>query len=126
MPVINNSKVEKFELPGIVHQTLAGRARGVENVEVWIERVQPGAGTPVHRHDCEEIVVVLRGSGHVIFDGKSTDFGPNSTIIAPPGVVHQIINTGDEEMLLVAAFGRTPVGIFTEDGEPLPVPWQSE
>jgi len=52
-------------------------------------------------------------------------FGPDSTLVLQPDVVHQIVNTSDEEMKLVAALGMAPVRVKTADGVALPVPWEA-
>ncbi|MBS1807078.1 MAG: cupin domain-containing protein [Acidobacteria bacterium] len=124
MPVINNTNVAKFSLPGLEHQTLASHAQGVNGLEVWMQTVAPGAATPIHRHACEEVIVILRGTGQVDIAGEETQFGPNSTIIVPPDAVHQLINSGTEEMFLIGVLGVSPVNVTTSAGEKIPLPWQ--
>ena len=125
MAIIDNTEVEIFELPGIKHQTVAGHEQGVNSMEVWLQTIVPGASTPVHCHACEEVVVILNGSGDCIVDGKTSKFGPNSTLIIKPDIVHQIVNSSTEEIRLVAALGMAPARVKTADGEPLPVPWDA-
>jgi len=125
MPIVKNAEVECFELPGISHRTVGGHAQGVRTMEVWMQTLAPGAATPVHRHACEEVIVVLKGSGEVVIEGERATFGPDSTLIVPPDAVHQITNTSREEMTLVAALGMAPVRVRTADGAPLPVPWDA-
>ena len=98
---------------------------GLWSTEVWMQTVEPGVLTPVHYHDCEEVIIVLRGSGQLSIDGKVIEFGPNSTLIIPPDIVHQLANSGTEEILLIASFSSTPTKVFTPDGEELVLPWQS-
>src|SRR4051794_37327290 len=117
MPVLDNTTIEKLALPGLVHQTLAGPRNGSRAMEVWMQSIAPGAGTPVHRHDCEEVIVVLAGAGVCEIDGQSISFGPGSTLIVPPNAVHRITSTGDEEMRVVAALSAAPVTVETPDGE---------
>jgi len=92
-------------------------------MEVWLQTMEPRSVTPVHRHACEEVILVLSGSGLVTIEGHTQPFGPHSTLIVPPDVVHQLENPGDEPLQLVAALGAAPVRVRTEDGQPLPVPW---
>lgn len=125
MPIIRNEDLPTFELPGLVHRTIAGHAQGVSSMEVWHQVMAPGAETPIHRHACEEVILVLAGSGRVIVEGEASDFQANSTLIVPPDVVHQLVNTGSEDMVLVAALGTAPVRVRTASGEALPVPWQA-
>ena len=55
--------------------------------------------------------------------GAAHDFGPDTTLVIPPNVVHQIVNVGDEPMCLTAVFATSPVEVFLPDGQPLPLPW---
>ncbi|MBX7218758.1 MAG: cupin domain-containing protein [Blastocatellia bacterium] len=125
MPVIQHSEIEAFSLPGLHHQTIAGRPHGLQTMETWMQTIEPQAGTPVHRHDCEEVIVVLRGSGIVTIEGETVEFGPQSTLVVPPNAVHQIVNTGNEDMFLVATLGMSPVRVETETGEVIPLPWSA-
>lgn len=125
MTVIDNTQLENFNLPGLNHQTLAGHAQGVQSMEVWQQTIAPHAETPVHCHACEEVIVILSGSGQITIDQETTDFGPNSTIVVAPDVVHQLVNTSDQEIHLVSALGMAPVRAKTADGDPMPLPWQA-
>ncbi|HEV8713411.1 MAG TPA: cupin domain-containing protein [Candidatus Binatia bacterium] len=125
MPVLSNEAIPCFHIPGLEHQTLAGPEHGMKTLEMWLQTIAPGAGTPVHRHACEEAIVILRGSGRITIEGVDTDFGPNSTLQIPPDAIHQIINTGTEEMFLVAALGQAPVRVCTADNQHMPLPWQA-
>jgi mannose-6-phosphate isomerase-like protein (cupin superfamily) len=125
MPIIDNNELEVLELPGLRHQTIAGHEQGVKTMEVWSQTMAPGAVTPVHRHACEEVILVLSGHGECMVGDKIHAFGPNSTLIVEPDVVHQIVNTSGEEMRLVAALGMAPVRVRTADGEAMPLPWDA-
>jgi mannose-6-phosphate isomerase-like protein (cupin superfamily) len=126
LAVIDNSTIKQFTLPGIVHQTLAGQKDGLKGTEVWMQTIEPDGETPVHYHDCEEVIVILRGSGRVSIEGKNSDFGPSTTLIVPPEVVHQIVNSGNEEIFLIVAFSTTPARVFTPEGEEMSLPWQAQ
>ena len=125
MSIIRNEELPIFKLPGLVHRTIAGHAQGVSSLEVWHQVMAPGAETPVHRHACEEVILILAGSGRVIVEGEASEFEANSTLIVPPDVVHQLVNTGGKDLVLVAALGTAPVRVRTASGGPLPVPWQA-
>jgi quercetin dioxygenase-like cupin family protein len=127
MIIHDNERLERHALPGVTHQTLAGPRDGTRKLEVWMQTIASGAETPLHRHDCEEVIVVLRGSGVCQISGITHSFGPNSTLIVPPDVVHKIANTGGDEMWVVGALSMAPVVVQTPNGSPLPLPWdQSE
>lgn len=121
--IVENDTLPVFELPGLKHQTIAGHAHGVKTMEVWYQTMDANSATPVHRHACEEVIFILSGSGKVMVEGETSDFGPNCTLIVPPDAIHQIFNTGEESLVLVAALGTAPVRVQTAEGEPLSVPW---
>jgi mannose-6-phosphate isomerase-like protein (cupin superfamily) len=125
MQVIDNTLRERATLPGIEHLTLAGGAQSLKRLSVWRQTMAQGSATPVHQHDCEEVVLVLEGSGEVRWDGGALAFGPDSTLVIPPRVAHEIVNTGAVPLVTVAAFSATPVGTFLPDGAPLELPWAS-
>lgn len=125
MYVIDNASIAPAGLPGIVHRTLASRADGLRSLSVWSQTIEPGAATPPHRHDCDEVVVVTAGRGELLIDGGAQPFGPESTIVMPANVEHQIINSGTEPLRILAALSATPVQVHLPDGSPLPLPWNS-
>ena len=48
---------------------------------------------------------------------------PGTTLVATPKVVHQITNSGNEQMLLLAAFSETPARAFSPNGNVILLPW---
>ncbi len=123
MNVNHHSALEKHHLPGLEHQTLAGRRDGLNSFEVWRQTIAPQATTPVHRHDCEEVIVCLRGHGVCHFEGRELHFKEDETLIIPPNVVHQICNGGNEDLYIMATLAMSPVKVETADGMPMPLPW---
>jgi quercetin dioxygenase-like cupin family protein len=125
MPLNLHRNLVRHALPGIEHQTVAGPEHGMRQAEVWLQTVAPGAATPVHRHDCEEAIVILAGSGTCTIGAESIAFGPDSTLIIPRDAVHQLVNTGDRPIRLVGVLTAAPVEVKTADGAPMPLPWQA-
>lgn len=123
MTVIRNADLPRAGLPGLEHATLAGSQNGLKNLSVWRQTVAPGAATPPHRHDCEEVVLVLSGAGALEIGGARHAFGADSTLVLPRNEPHQIFNTGDVPMEIVGIFATTPVEVFLPDGERLDLPW---
>ena len=120
-----NGDLQRSTLPGLEHTTLAGSDNGLRHLSVWRNSIAPGGATPPHRHDCEEVVVILSGAGELRIDNEVHRFGPDSTLTLPANVLHQILNTGDEPVHLIAAFAMTPVEVHLPDGARLELPWRS-
>ena len=123
MPIARDADVPAFERFGNFMQGLATPSRGAREVMVWRTRVAPGGGPPVHKHDHEEVVVIVSGSGTFVEeDGTVHAFGPGDTLLAPAGVVHEL--KADEgvavEWIACMASGTKT---FKPDGEELTTPW---
>lgn len=123
MNVNHNAALPVHELPGLAHQTLAGARDGLARFEVWRQTIAPHAATPVHKHDCEEVIVVFSGRGVCHCEDRTYDFASDDTLLIPPNVVHQICNTGDEELRIMATLSMSPVRVESADGEHMPLPW---
>lgn len=123
MHVNHNPAVVKHNLPGLEHQTLAGQQDGLKSFEVWRQTIAPQSTTPVHRHDCEEVIVILGGSGVCKFEDRELPFKADQTLVIPPNVVHQICNDGHEDLYIIATLAMSPVKVETADGQAMPLPW---
>jgi mannose-6-phosphate isomerase-like protein (cupin superfamily) len=123
MQVSHNSDTETHCLPGLEHQTLAGRKDGLQQFEVWRQKIAAGAATPVHKHDCEEVIVVFSGQGVCHCDGREFHFKADDTLMIPPGIAHQIVNTGNEDLNIMATLSMAPVKVETAEGQAMALPW---
>ena len=125
MHVIEQTHPAASPIPGIAHATWAGRDDGLQQLSVWRQTLAPGAATPPHRHDCDEVVLCLAGCGEVHADGVVRQFGAGSTVVLPKGRDHQLFNVGGQPIELVGLFGATPVVTRLPDGMPFDLPWRT-
>jgi quercetin dioxygenase-like cupin family protein len=125
MNAFRNEQRQKAALPGIEHATLAGADDGLARLSVWRQSMAPGGATPPHRHDCEEVVVVLAGNGELQIDGQVVAFGPDSTLVIPPDAPHRIVNTSADPLVTLAVFSVSPVEVRFPDGERIELPWRT-
>ncbi|CAL5425300.1 unnamed protein product [Camellia sinensis] len=112
---------DNFGRPGLSHITVAGSLlHGMKEVEVWLQTFAPGSHTPIHMHSCEEIFVVLKGSGTLYLASNSYRKYPgepqkfpiftNSTFHIPVNDAHQIWNTNEnEDLQVLVVISRPPV-----------------
>ncbi|HEY6133373.1 MAG TPA: cupin domain-containing protein [Rubrivivax sp.] len=125
MIVNEQTRPSPAPIPGLAHATWAGHADGLRHLSVWRQTMAPGAATPPHRHDCEEVVLCLAGGGEVHTEGQVHRFGAGSTLVLPPDRDHQIFNTGRVPMETIGIFAATPVGTYLPDGAALELPWRT-
>jgi quercetin dioxygenase-like cupin family protein len=131
MHVTTNIEPSPSPIPGIRHSTLAGSAQGLKQLSVWDQVLEKGAATPPHRHDCEEVVLCCAGEGVLVVEtdepelARTEAFAAGTTICIPRNAVHQIFNTGEGPLHLVALFSATPVVPHLPDGTRIDLPWAS-
>ncbi len=125
MYVIEQKRPSATPLPGIEHATWAGTADGLGQLSLWRQSLAAGAATPPHRHDCDEVVLCLGGSGEVEIDGAAHRFGADCTVVLPRGVVHRIRNAGARPLEILGIFAATPVAAYLPDGGAIDIPWHS-
>jgi mannose-6-phosphate isomerase-like protein (cupin superfamily) len=125
MYVIDHARLAPSSIPGIEHRTIASRAQGLQHLSLWRQSLIAGGATPPHRHDCEEVVVILAGRGRLQVEGVAHTFGPDMTLVIPAGMDHQIFSDGPEPLECIAAFAATPVAVVLPDGTPIDLPWAS-
>ncbi|KAG9457471.1 hypothetical protein H6P81_001979 [Aristolochia fimbriata] len=129
---INDLPQSDFGRAGLSHITVAGAVlHGMKEIEVWLQTFAPGTRTPIHRHSCEEVFVVLKGSGTLYLASSAGVKHPgtpqeyaissNSTFHIPINDVHQVWNTGtDEDLQLLVIISRPPIKVFLYDDWVMP------
>jgi len=125
MIVIPQVRPAPTPLPGIEHSTWAGAAEGLSQLSVWRQTLAPGAASPPHRHDCDEVVMCLSGVGEVHTEGQVRRFGADTTVALPRDIVHQLFNVGAEPLHLLAVLAATPVRTELPDGQAIELPWRT-
>ena len=107
VPVIHETEVEEFDLPG---RHCAGWSRRRvdrrSHCSACVIRVAPGEKVrPAHSHPHgEEVIYIIRGEGRVLVAGEVRPCAREATVLFPRGAVHMLHNTGAEEMKVVCFF----------------------
>ena len=77
-----------------------------------------GSGAPLHSHNCDEQVTLLKGVGEVEVDGSVTPLKQYDSTYIPANRVHRFTNTGDEPMTILWIYSSDRVTrTFAETGE---------
>lgn len=125
MHVLDQTRPETTPIPGVSHATWASAADGLSQLSLWRQTLAPGAATPPHSHDCDEVVLCLSGWGELHTDGTVQRFGADQTVVLPRGRDHQLFNAGPLPLELIGIFAATPVAVRLPDGSALDLPWRS-
>jgi mannose-6-phosphate isomerase-like protein (cupin superfamily) len=101
MDVVNIKRVSPFiTMDGSeIRELLAHRNSGIQKQSLAEARLPVGAATTPHYHSqTEEIYYILSGCGLMTIDDHQQDVGVGDAIAIPPGAIHTIVNTGQEEL----------------------------
>ncbi|MEM6528030.1 MAG: cupin domain-containing protein [Chloroflexota bacterium] len=104
MHIKRSDTVPSFASPhGELVFELIGERMGAVNSHSVAQIVLPyGKASRKHYHpEAEESYYVLAGRGRVVLDGEEQKVMAGDTVWIPPGVVHQIFNTGHQQENLI-------------------------
>ena len=71
---------------------------GAPRFQMRLFEVGPGGKTPLHTHDFEHEVYILKGEGKLIFEGEEKPFSKGYSIFVPEDREHSFVNTGGETL----------------------------
>jgi mannose-6-phosphate isomerase-like protein (cupin superfamily) len=110
MDVVRLDEISGMRFPAGRHtRVLAGE--GGLNAESFCQGyvvIPPGAGVPEHSHPQEEVYLILSGAGEMTVDGETRPVDGVCAIYVPSGLPHKLVNSGEEEMVMV--FTYAPAG----------------
>ncbi|NIN53609.1 MAG: cupin domain-containing protein [Nitrososphaeria archaeon] len=76
---------------------------GTKNLWLAVSKVNVGGRSNAHSHEKEEeIFYIVSGRGKVIVGDEECKIDAGSCIYIPKNTVHQLINTGDETLKVLA------------------------
>jgi mannose-6-phosphate isomerase-like protein (cupin superfamily) len=101
------SKLDDLEpfttLDGSTIREIAGPAWTPARNQSLAEATVPvGGRTIAHYHRAaEELYFFTAGSGRITLGAEARDVAAGDCVVIPPGVVHALVNTGDEPLVLL-------------------------
>jgi mannose-6-phosphate isomerase-like protein (cupin superfamily) len=104
MHISNLDDREPFTtLDGSTIRELAGPAWTPARAQSLAEAtLRPGGSTTAHHHvRAEELYLITAGTGRMRLAAEERDVVPGDCIVIPPGVEHQLTNTGQEPLRLL-------------------------
>ena len=99
--VVKLADVEPIELP---HGSWSRMIVKGERSSLGYSVFTPGTELTPVCHDTEEVAYVVAGSGELRLDDGALAFGAGDALHIPAGVWHAVVNTGDEEVVMVFGF----------------------
>lgn len=101
--IIDFDAIQETVIPHFYGGEMDARAKAYadDSNRIMLSRLVPGAsiGSHVHETNCE-IMFVISGTGKAHFDGVEEILRPGVCHYCPMGHQHDMINDGDEDLLL--------------------------
>jgi len=85
---------------------------GLKDIIVCMNILYPGKVngefkmTRGHKHDVDEIYLVLRGKGYIILDKKKIKIKEGDLIAIPDNKYHRTVNTGKDKLTFLTVFEK--------------------
>ncbi len=89
-------------------QNLVGGASPIQakNFSIGMVTLAPNGGqVPWHNQEQEEVYFILEGSGEMCLGEERQSVKMGQAVYIPPGVFHQMTNTGSEPMKMMYCYG---------------------
>lgn len=86
-------------LPGIKRHTISG-----EKVTVTHVRYAPGTIIPDHRHEAEQVTILVQGRLSITIEGIQKEIEPGEVAVVPSNALHSLKSLGNEEAVFFEAF----------------------
>jgi mannose-6-phosphate isomerase-like protein (cupin superfamily) len=104
MDIRNRDRVESFTTKdgSQIRELLAHRNSCIAKQSLAEARLPVGGSTTPHYHPLtEEIYYILTGEGRMRIGTETSPVGPGDAIAIPPGIEHEITNTGSETLVFL-------------------------
>ncbi len=124
MGVFHSEQLPVFELPGNRLRGLATRSRGSSEVALWNHALEPGAESPPHWHDHDQVIYVLAGTGRIVVGDEEVALTSGDVVVAPARIPHQVRAAADEGLDTLVAMPAT-LRTFRPDGSEIQQPWHA-
>jgi mannose-6-phosphate isomerase-like protein (cupin superfamily) len=71
-----------------------GADHGDTGISMIFVDAEPGTGPALHRHEYDEVFVVLEGEATMTAGGTEIKAGPGDIVVVPAGQPHAFVNSG--------------------------------
>lgn len=109
MTIADLSKIEGRTYPARRRtQNLVGGPSPIqaESFSMGYVTLEPRGGqVPWHNQEQEEVYFIVRGTGEMCLGEERKTLHGGQAVSIPPGVYHQLTNTGDEELIMIYCYG---------------------
>jgi oxalate decarboxylase/phosphoglucose isomerase-like protein (cupin superfamily) len=110
--IYKNTKGHENEINQVLID-LSDNQTGFKRLSICMNTLYPGKVngefrmTRGHSHDAEEVYLILKGKGYVIFDNKKINVNKDNLLTVPENTWHRTVNTGKEKLVFLTIFEKS-------------------
>ena len=102
--VYNEIKTYTTKDGSVIRELMHPDRDGNKNQSLAEATIPAGEKTALHKHECsEEIYHILQGKGVMVLGENKITVEIGDTICIPPGMRHNILNSGDVDLKILCA-----------------------
>ncbi len=104
MDIVNLQDCKRFLTKdgSSIREILSPENSGLKRQSLAEATLPPGGATAEHIHPAaEEIYFILKGNAEMRVAEKTANVRAGDAIVLPPGTRHQIVNTGDSDLIFL-------------------------
>jgi mannose-6-phosphate isomerase-like protein (cupin superfamily) len=81
-----------------VRGELEGAEHGGTGISMIFVDAEPGSGPSLHRHEYDEVFVVLEGEATMTAGERELKAGPGDVVVVPAGMPHAFVSSGSARL----------------------------
>ncbi len=101
---IDLNEMKEMTVPGMNNGTgtMTVRMYNDEKYRIVSTVIHPGGSIGMHTQSSgDDLNYILSGTGKAVCDGVEEELGPGVMHVCPKGAEHSIINTGDQDLVMM-------------------------
>ena len=101
---INFNDIDSMTVPGMNTDTgtMSARMYNDDSYRIIPTAIHPGGSIGPHKQESgDDMNYIISGTGKAICDGAEEELRPGVMHICPKGLEHSIINTGEEDLVML-------------------------
>lgn len=122
MWVVYADQTETYDIRGVHITKMVAPSTGASEVMACYVSIEPGAVSPPHHHDHEEVLIVLSGQLRATMGSEVATLQAGDSCIIPAFTLHHVANQGKEPCELISTM-LIHTRFIREDGREVQPPW---
>lgn len=101
---IDFNKIDSVTFPGMNNGTgtMSARMYNDDSYRIIPTEIHPGGNIGTHKQESgDDLNYIISGTGKAICNGVEEELKPGVIHICPRGVEHSIVNTGEEDLVML-------------------------